>query len=425
MGVAGAARFNRFDWSHRCNRRARPARHDRSARRCTTNGCDRRARSTGHNWRNRRYRPAGPARRDGATRPADRLRRNVVEQQHIQYRHGRLLQRIGIHLADELEYQQHSDLFANAVVASGAARDDRSDRRHGRHRLAGSARFNGRARSGWYNRSDRSTRSYGSNRSSGSNRSDGSDRFDRSARSAGRVPRNVFDVAHLRCGRRRLLQRIELHLDRRFEYQQHSRIFSNAVGAARSARIDRSDRVARRNRIDRRNRFNRPGRATGSHGSNRRDWIDGTARLARSAGCDRCDRTNRSNRPDGAARSAAHFQKHLVKFVYVHDRGNRFLQRIKLCLAHQCEFESAARHFADVMGSVRAARRDRLHRRARFARCRGADWSARSTRSGRSDRINRPCRSDRCHGGNGSARRDRSNGSNWCDGSYWCAGPTG
>jgi hypothetical protein len=86
------------------------------------------------------------------------------------------------------------------VEPIGAAGKHRS---HGCYRcnwVSGSARGDGSARSGrsdWIDWRDRRDRSNGFHRCDRTNRST---RRNRSARSASFVPRNIFDVAHIRDG---------------------------------------------------------------------------------------------------------------------------------------------------------------------------------------------------------------------------------
>ena len=124
------------------------------------------ARSYGRHGRDRSNRSAGSHRRYGRnrghrrhrpSRSADLVRRDIFEQHHLQHRHRRLLQRFGVHLARQFEYEQHAEFISDAV---GTAR---SARRHRINRSYGCNRANGRCRCDGCARTHRRNRGYGCN----------------------------------------------------------------------------------------------------------------------------------------------------------------------------------------------------------------------------------------------------------------------
>ena len=205
MGASRAARFDRRNGSNRRDGSARPARSNGSARSCWTDRCHRRARNAGCHRRDWRDGSARSARSNRPARSPNRVRRNVVEQQHLQHGQRRFLQWLGIHLARQFEHEQSAEFLADTVVAPGATRFDWRNRHERSSRSARHTRPDRRAGPCWF---DRGHRCSGRNRRNRSYRRNGtarSARRDGSSRSADRLWRNLVKQQLLQHGHRRFL----------------------------------------------------------------------------------------------------------------------------------------------------------------------------------------------------------------------------
>ena len=212
---------------------------------------------------------------------------------------------------------------------AGAARQHWSDRCDRSNRLARSARFDGfpRARgSDGCHRRARSARCNGFDRRNRSTRSAG---FDRPARSAGGVSRHLVQFENVQHWRRGVFQRLELHLDRRFQSEPSARHQFWPMEFAGATRFHRRDGNAR---SDGRNRSARADGRDGIDWSYRGDRCNGTAGSYGSARFYGSHRSNRAARFARRAGSASKFPRHLFWFNDLCDGRRGVLQRLQLHL---------------------------------------------------------------------------------------------
>ena len=200
MGGTRAARCdrsNRRDWRYRS---ARSTRCCWSARFCWTDRSDRLDGSD---------RPARITRNGRSSRSTAHVCWHLVERNDLHVGSSSLLQWLDIHFAGERQHRKRAGHEPDVVVTCRAGierawlrRTSRSDRPS---RPARSTRHSRRARIDWRDRTARR------------------DRPHRPARATRQFPRNMVDERNIQYRRRRIFQRLRLHLTRQFEYKSPAR----------------------------------------------------------------------------------------------------------------------------------------------------------------------------------------------------------